>query len=59
MIEVKIESFGNGYSVVVRDTEDGFIVREINETKIEACGTVIHALEKIVQEEIKYLRGAV
>ncbi len=58
MIEIKVESFTNGFSVSVFDRTDGYIVREIVETKAEALGVLIRVLMGMADAERKRIEGA-
>lgn len=55
MIESKIESFNNGYSVVLYDDEDGYLVREIATDKLQALIALKEAVGQLVTAEMNAL----
>ena len=55
MLEFKVESFVNGYSVVAYDDADGYLVREVTETRLEA----LKALHVVVQDLLTKEREAI
>ncbi len=60
MIEIRIESFTNGFSLSAYDDEDGYIVREIAETKTEILSTllkIISDMGKAEQEKLVNSHG--
>ena len=51
MLEFKIESFTNGFSVAVYDDADGYLVREVTETRLEALKTVHNVVLDLLSKE--------
>ena len=59
MIKIEINSFTNGSSLTVFDTEDGYIVREIAKSKIEVLKTLLDVILDLAAKERKHLEEAV
>jgi hypothetical protein len=51
MLEFKVESFTNGFSVAVFDNKDGYLVREVTETRLEALKTVHNVVLDLLSKE--------
>jgi hypothetical protein len=51
MLEFKIESFTNGFSVAVYDDNDGYLVREVTETRLEALKAVHNVVLDLLSKE--------
>jgi hypothetical protein len=51
MLEMKIESFTNGFSVAVFDDADGYLVREVTETRLEALKAVHSVVLDLLSKE--------
>jgi hypothetical protein len=51
MLEFKVESFTNGFSVAVYDDNDGYLVREVTETKLEALKAVHNVVLDLLSKE--------
>jgi len=51
MIEFKIESFTNGFSVAVFDDADGYLIREVTETRLEALKAVHNVVLDLLSKE--------
>lgn len=59
MIKIEIQSYVNGYSLVVYDESNGYLVREIAETRLEILNTMLGIISKLAAEEKKALEAAV
>jgi hypothetical protein len=58
MLKMEIESFINGFSVIVYDNKDGYLVREVTETNLEALKVLQTALIKLLSKELDRLLNA-
>lgn len=58
MIKIEINSFTNGSSLTVFDTEDGYIVREVAKSKLEVLKTLLDVIIDLAAKERKQLEAA-
>jgi hypothetical protein len=57
-MKIQIESYVNGYSLVIYNDQDGFIVREVADTKLEILNTMLGVITKLALDEKKLLEAA-
>lgn len=51
MLKLEVESFTNGFSVVAYDDADGYIVREVTETRLEALKALHNVILDLMSRE--------
>lgn len=57
MIKIEIQSYVNGYSLTIYDASDGFIVREVADTKLEILNTMLCVISKMAMDEKRALEA--
>ena len=59
MIKIEIQNYTNGYSLTVFDDHDGYLVRELADTRIEILNTMLSIITDLTLREKKRLAAAV
>ncbi len=56
MLQINIESFTNGYSLIVYDPKDGYIAREVHKEKVQALGALQDVIAHMIGKEYNDLQ---
>jgi len=58
MLTAHVDDFVNGFSVSVYDTKDGYLVREVTETRLEALKALHNSVLDLLTKEREAILNA-